>query len=189
MYKRQNIHNVDSKSEAIDRIGACDVADGEILIVQGWLDNKFQFMPLDLESFGPTVVFNLSLHGLVMNESAKRMIETELGEPGKWSDQIWFERNLRRILNAFAILNGNADRLQKFYQWLRSEHGVIYAEEMLLAGEKEIEVFREADLLNRTRLWCSLEMWQTLSSESRNLIHGMKTVSYTHLTLPTKRIV
>jgi len=169
-----NIHHVDSRQQAISLIADQDVVDGEILIVQGWLDSKFQITADDLESFGPTAVFNLSLHGLVMNESAKGLIEAELGQPGKWSDQIWFERNLPRILNAFAILNGNPDRLQRFYQWLHAEHGVIYAEEMLLAGEMEIEVYREADLLDRTRFWCSYKMWQTLSPESQKLIQGMK---------------
>lgn len=169
-----NIHHVNSAQQAISLIAECDVVDGEILIVQGWLDSKFQITADDLEPFGPSAVFNLSLHGLVMNESARTMIEAELGEPGKWSDQIWFERNLRRILNAFANLNGNADRLQRFYDWLHAEHGVIYAEEMLLAGQKEIEVYREAELLDRTRFWCSFEMWQTLPRDSRGLIHGMK---------------
>jgi predicted amidohydrolase YtcJ len=169
-----NIHDASSKQDALKRIKAQEVSDGEILIVQGWLDSKFQFVAEDLKSFGPTAVFNLSLHGLVMNDQAKTMIESELGMTGQWKDQVWFERNLRRILNAFAILNGNVDRLKRYFDWLRTKHGVIYAEEMLLAGEKEIEVFREAELLDRTRFWCSWEMWQTLSQPSQNLIRGMK---------------
>ena len=170
-----NAHDISTKQEVLERIKEAGTISGEILIVQGWLDNRFNLVPEDLASFGPTAVFNLSLHGLVMNDKAQTMIENELSDlECRWSDQEWFERNLRRILNAFANLNGNVDRLQRYFDWLRSEHGVIYAEEMLLAGEKEIDVFREANLLDRTRFWCSLEMWQTLSPSSRKLIQGMK---------------
>ena len=170
-----NIHDAKSKQQALARIADCKIADGEILIVQGWLDSQFQLSPADLESFGPTAVFNLSLHGLVMNESARQLIEGELGGlECHWSDQEWFERNLRKILNAFAILNGSVDRLKRYYQWLHQEQGVIYAEEMLLAGEREIDIFREAGLLDRTRFWCSHEMWQTLSEKAKQQIYGMK---------------
>ena len=170
-----NIHDAKSKQQALARIADCKIADGEILIVQGWLDSQFQLSPADLESFGPTAVFNLSLHGLVMNESARQLIEGELGGlECHWSDQEWFERNLRKILNAFAILNGSVDRLKRYYQWLHQEQGVIYAEEMLLAGEREIDIFREAGLLDRTRFWCSFEMWQTLSEKATQQIYGMK---------------
>ncbi len=170
-----NVHDVSSKQEVLDRIKEREIDDGEILIVHGWLDSKFQLSPDDLKSFGPTAVFNLSLHGLVMNDQAQAMIESQLTDlECRWSDQEWFECNLRRILNAFAMLNGNADRLRRYFDSLHREHGVIYAEEMLLADEKEIDVFREANLLDRTRFWCSLEMWQTLSPDSRKLIQGMK---------------
>ncbi|WP_075086021.1 amidohydrolase family protein [Mariniblastus fucicola] len=169
-----NLHRVSARDDALSMIGNREAKPGEILIVQGWLDSKFELSASDLEPFGPTAVFNLSLHGLVMNEAARKMIEAELGAAGNWSDQAWYERNLRKILNAFAILNGNADRLRRYFQWLHEEQGVIYSEEMLLAGEKEIEVFREADLLHRTRFWCSLEMWHSLSAESKQLIDGMK---------------
>lgn len=170
-----NIHNADSKQEALDRIGDSTFSPDEILIVQGWLDSQFQISPADLQSFGPTAVFNLSLHGLVMNESARQLIEGELGGlECHWSDQEWFERNLRKILNAFAILNGNVDRLTRYFDWLHQQQGVIYAEEMLLAGEREIDLFREAGLLDRTRFWCSHEMWQTLSGKAKQHIYGMK---------------
>ena len=170
-----SIHDAGSKREAIARIEAHESRPDEILIVQGWLDSQFQISPADLASLGPTTVFNLSLHGLVMNGPARVLIERELGDfECHWSDQQWLERNLRKILNAFAILNGNVDRLKRYYDWLHQEQGVIYAEEMLLAGEREIDIFREADLLDRTRFWCSLEMWQTLSEPARQQIYGMK---------------
>jgi len=169
-----NIHHVSDKQEALHWIGSAKVTDGEILIVQGWLDSKFQIAKTDLRNDVPTAVFNLSLHGLVMNAAAQELIEEKLGMRGEWTDQLWFERNLRKVLNAFALFNGNASKLKRYFQWLRSKHGVIYAEEMLLAGEKEIDAFREADLLDRTRFWCSLEMWRTLSAESREQIYGMK---------------
>ena len=172
-----NIHDVDTKQRALELIGDQNAAAGEILIVQGWLDNKFQFAASDLEPFGPTAVFNLSLHGLVMNAQAKVLIEEQLGESGHWSDQEWFERNLRKILNAFGMLNGSVDRLKRYFNWLQQECSVIYAEEMLLAGEREIEVFREANLIERTRFWCSLEMLKTLSAENQMLIHGLKIFS------------
>ena len=60
-----NIHHVNSAQQAISLIAECDVVDGEILIVQGWLDSKFQITADDLEPFGPSAVFNLSLLSLI----------------------------------------------------------------------------------------------------------------------------
>ena len=169
-----NVHDETDKQNVLRKIEDADVADGEILVVQGWLDSQYQLSPPELPQEKPVAVFNLSLHGLVMNGPAQAMIEAQLGIVGQWSDQFWFEHNLRKILNAFALFNGNASRLKRYFEWLHSEHGVIYAEEMLLAGEKEIDAFRAAGLLDRTRFWCSLEMFQTLRPESQTLIHGMK---------------
>ena len=173
-----SIHAAETKQHALAAIAKSEFVDGEILVVQGWLDSQFQIAPADLDSFGPTAVFNLSLHGLVMNEPARLLIEAELGDlECRWSDQEWFERNLRKILNAFALLNGTVDRLKRYYDWLHQEHSVIYAEEMLLAGEREIDLFREAGVLDRTRFWCSFEMWQTLSENAKQQIYGMKIFS------------
>lgn len=166
---------VDSKQEALRQINDHPRTDGEVMIVHGWLDSKFELTCEDVEHLGPTAVFNLSLHGLVMNAGATAMVESVMKDAETdWTNQIWFERNLRPILNAFAMLNGTAGRLKRFFEHLEHEHGVSYAEEMLLAGEKEIDLFREAGLLNRTRFWCSFDMWQTLSPKAQSKIYGMK---------------
>jgi predicted amidohydrolase YtcJ len=169
-----NVYDAHRKTDALDRIEKAEVADDEILVVQGWLDSKYQISPTELPEDKPVAVFNLSLHGLLMNAKAQAMVEAQLGMVGHWSEQSWFEHNLRKILNGFAVFNGNASRLKRYFQWLRSEHGDIYAEEMLLADEKEIDAFREAGLMDRTRFWCSQEMFRTLRPESQALIHGMK---------------
>ena len=160
---------------ALTRIRTFQFTKGEILVAYGWLDSKFDIGSYDLIELPPVAVFNLSLHGLVMNDSAKQLVEQELHESNcPWNDQHWFEKNLRRILNAFAILNGNVQRLRRFYDWLETSCGVVYAEEMLLASEKEIELFQEAQLLDRTRFWCSIEMLQQLSPNSKQQIQGIK---------------
>jgi predicted amidohydrolase YtcJ len=170
-----SLHQTDSKDEALRQIEAHPRTDGEIMIVHGWLDSKFELSRGDIERFGPTAVFNLSLHGLVMNTAATKMVESVLsGISCDWNDQVWFERNLRPVLNAFAMLNGTVDRLRRFYDRLEHDDGVIYAEEMLLAGEEEIDLFREAGLSDRTRFWCSFDMWQTLSPTAKSEIYGMK---------------
>ena len=170
-----NIRDAATKAEAIETIADRSKSDNELLVVLGWVESRYGISAEDLEGFGPVAVFNLSLHGLVLNSQAKKLLG-ELAGPDieNWADQEWHDRNFNKVLNCFAQLNGNVDRLIKFYSWLEQTHGVAYAEELLLVDENEITLYEQAGLLDRTRFWSAPDVFDSLSESGKSKVTGLK---------------
>jgi predicted amidohydrolase YtcJ len=119
-------------------------------------------------------IFNVSLHSLVINQAGKQILRERYGDVIKnLDDRDWYEKNLRTVLNWFANLYASVESLQAFYDAML-EQGVYYVEEMLLVDENEIELFKQADLLERTRFWAAPDTFESLSSEARSHVHGLK---------------
>ena len=146
----------------------------EVLVAHHWKSNQFPIDQKQLESLPPVAIFNLSLHGVLMNDTARSTLIKRFGEEvSNISDPDWFERNLRHVLNWFATLGGSPDALVAFFAHLE-QLGIGSAEEMLLVGEQEIEWFEEAGLSHRTKFWAAPETFNELSPSARSKVHGLK---------------
>ncbi len=165
--------NVESKSNAIDLIQSA-YSNSEMVVAHGWRSNQFGWTPEELQTLPPVAIFNVSLHALQLNRAGKEIVRRRYGnEVDKISDQDWYEANFRKVLNWFANLNASEQALVAFYDDLLDK-GVYYAEEMLLIDEREIELFRESNLLPRTRFWAAPDTYEQLSVEARQSVYGLK---------------
>ena len=146
----------------------------EIIVAHHWKSNRFPIDPKQLEGLPPVAIFNLSLHGVLVNETARGSLIKRFGEAVlNLSDSDWYERNIRHVLNWFATLGGSPDALAAFFENLE-QLGIGSAEEMLLVGEQEIEWFEEAGLSDRTKFWAAPETFNELSSSAQTKVHGLK---------------
>lgn len=144
-------------------------------IAYGWNSGRYPLLKEELDDLPPLVIFNLSLHGLIVNDAGRALLHrSDPVVADNLADQDWIERNLRRVLNVFANEGASPERLQRFFRWLLEEHGVYHAEEMLLVGENEIRLFEEAGLAGRTRFWAAPDQYDRLSPSVQEKIHGIK---------------
>ena len=146
----------------------------EVIVAHHWKSNQFPIDQEQLESLPPVAIFNLSLHMVLVNETARGTLIKRFGEAvSNLSDPDWFERNLRHVLNWFATLGGSPNALAAFLEHLE-QLGIGSAEEMLLVGEQEIEWFEEAGLSHRTKFWAAPETFNELSPSAQSKVHGLK---------------
>lgn len=144
-------------------------------IAYGWNSGRYPLSQQDFAGLPPVVVFDLSLHGLIVNDAGRGLLSrSDPAVAGNLDDQSWIERNLRRVLNVFADDGASPERLQRFFRWLLEEHGVWHAEEMLLASEDEIRLFEEAGLAARTRFWAAPDLYERLPGAVQEKVHGIK---------------
>jgi predicted amidohydrolase YtcJ len=165
----------ETRESAISRIRqrAADGAAGWT-IATGWNSGRFALDKADFDDLPPIVVLSLSIHGLIVNNAGREVVRAQDEVVADHlDDQDWIERNLRRVLNMFARAGASADRLKAFFNRLL-EIGVYSAEEMLLVGVDEIEMFDEAGLSDRTQFWSAPETYEAASEEHRARIHGIK---------------
>ena len=146
----------------------------EVIVAHRWKSNQFPIDQKQLANLPPVAVFNFSLHAVMVNDIAKRALIKRFGEAvSNLSSQNWFERNIRHVLNWFAMLGGSPDALVAFYAKLE-QLGIGSAEEMLLVGEQEIDWFKEAGLSHRTKYWAAPETFNELSQSAKSNVHGLK---------------
>lgn len=70
-----NIRNIQQKSEVIELIQA---SREELTVVFGWNSSAYRFSNEELEAMPPVVICNLSLHGFLLNSSAKQRLAARL---------------------------------------------------------------------------------------------------------------
>lgn len=160
--------------QAVGRIRAAASGPGWT-IAYGWNSGRYPLAKAEFDDLPPLVVFNLSLHGLVVNDAGRDLLRrTDPVVADHLADQEWTERNLRRVLNVFATAGASADRLRRFYRWLLEEHGVYHAAEMLLVGADEVRLFGEAGLAGRTTFWAAPDLYDVLPGAVRERVRGVK---------------
>ncbi len=165
----------ETRESAIERIRAA-AASGRSgwTIATGWNSGRFALDKADFDGLSPIVVLSLSIHGLIVNDAGRLLLrEHDETVAAHLDDQDWIERNLRRVLNVFARAGASAERLKTFFDRLR-EIGLHSAEEMLLVGEEEIQMFDNAGLASRTQFWAAPETYDSASPANRERIHGIK---------------
>ncbi|MFT7633333.1 MAG: putative amidohydrolase YtcJ [Mariniblastus sp.] len=173
-----SLESAASKPEALQRLESAwehPAANGPgITIAHGWRSNHFQWTAEEIEKWPPTAIFNVSLHDLVINRGGMQVLVSRYGSISEQlRDRIWYENNLRVVLNWFANLNASPELLTQFYDQML-EQGVYFLEEMLLVDENEIELFKQAGLIDRTRFWAAPDTFESLSAPAKLDVHGLK---------------
>lgn len=165
----------ESRETAVERVKARAKAGGSgWTIGTGWNSGRLVLDKADFDGLPPVVILSLSIHGLIVNDAGRQLLRAhDETVAAHLDDQDWIERNLRRVLNLFARAGASADRLRTFFDRLR-ELGVHSAEEMLLVGEDEIQLFDAAGLSGRTQFWAAPETYDSASPVNRQRIHGIK---------------
>jgi len=168
-----DLSEVEDLHQAADLIAAS--GDGERLVIaHSWKSNRFKFETEVFDSLPPCAVFNLSLHGLLVNRAGEIELKKKIGSNiERVKDQLWLEQNLRQVLNWFALLGGSPAALVAFYDYLESV-GIYSAEEMLLIDGCEIDLFRESGLIDRTRFWAAPETFERLTKDQQQQVAGFK---------------
>lgn len=165
----------ETRESAIERIRSA-AASGHPgwTIATGWNSGRFSLAKEDFDGLPPIVVLSLSIHGLIVNDAGRALVRaSDEIIADHLDDQDWIERNLRRVLNLFARAGASPEGLRVFFDRLR-EIGVYSAEEMLLVGEDEIQLFDEAGLSDRTQFWAAPETYDAASPANRDRICGIK---------------
>jgi predicted amidohydrolase YtcJ len=147
---------------------------GELTVAHGWRSNHYRWSQAEIELMPPLAVFNVSLHSLIINRGGMNCLRLKYGDiVNQIADPIWYENNLRVVLNWFANLYASRENLSHFFAKLR-DIGIHYLEEMLLVDENEIQIFEDCNLLDRTRFWSAPDTFQSLSPHAKTQVHGLK---------------
>ena len=145
------------------------------LIASRWRSGRYSLFKKDFDDLPPVVVFNLSLHDLIVNDRGLEVLQQRDPElADNLGSKVWIERNLRRVLNVFADDGASVERLQQLFRRLLTEYGVYYAEELLLVNADEIRLFEAAGLIERTLFWAAPEQYEQFSDAIKQKIHGIK---------------
>ncbi|HEY2589875.1 MAG TPA: hypothetical protein VGI81_29290, partial [Tepidisphaeraceae bacterium] len=74
-----DLRDVTGKDEAMARIErAARAGDVELIPVTGWIDGRLQFSDAEIDAFPPMVIFNLSLHSVLVNRRARDLLDSRL---------------------------------------------------------------------------------------------------------------
>ncbi|EAR10304.1 amidohydrolase family protein [Reinekea blandensis] len=167
------LRNVPEKADALALIRN---SKEEMTVVLGWNTSYYQFSDEELESFPPVVICNTSLHGFLINPSAKAMLSNKHPDViANIDDEEWVEANIYTILKFLTNLRPlETARLKAFYDDELLPLGVWYAEDMLLPNRELIAQFNELGYRDRTRLWADEDVLTSLTEEDRQQIDGIK---------------
>lgn len=170
-----DLRDVTSKDEAVASIEqAARASEVELMPVTGWIDSRLQFSDAELDTFPPMLIFNLSFHSVLTNRRARDLLNARLPLAAQARHHsLWTEEQAEPVWRHMASVNMTAATLNRFFDRLWAQ-GVGYAEEMLLACEDEVRVFREAGCMDRTRLWAAPTVYRSLSTEAKEAVHGLK---------------
>lgn len=141
----------------------------------GWNNSLYSFTDQEMDPLPPSFILNASLHSYTMNKPAMELLKDEnkviIDHLG---DRKWAERNFSVVMKFAESLNPcTIDKLKDYYNDLLKQ-GVWFAEEMLLIHEDEIDLFKEAGLIDRARFWADLDTYKKLSKDAQKYVHGIK---------------
>ncbi|HJO95741.1 MAG TPA: amidohydrolase family protein [Victivallales bacterium] len=169
-----NISNIYCKKEALALFHNLN---NEINIITGWYNNRYTFIPEDIETFRPIIILNISLHTLVLNKGAIEFLQEKNSELAyKYNDKIWIERNLFKLVKTIVAIacTKHSEQLNTFYDSQLNKNGIYHIEEMSCCGEFEIDAYKVSNLLPRTKLWIDPDDITKIHPDKFKYIHGVK---------------
>ncbi len=148
----------------------------EITVILGWNSSFFYFEDEELDGLPPVVICNISFHDFMINKPAReRLFDSHKDIISHIGDGNWVERNLYAILKFVGNIKPcNDDLVRSFFDEYLLKNGIWYAEDMLLADRKFVNIFQRIGYLDRTRFWADIETFDSLDSEAKKYVHGIK---------------
>lgn len=146
---------------------------GAVTIILGWNSSRYALTPADLGEDKPVIVLNLSLHGMVMNKSAREYLSAEYRDiVMNHTDPVWTEKNLSDILALMVKLTPtSAENMASFGISLR-QMGIGAMEDMLLPGHGWLE--SAPDFPIPVYFWADQRVFGALTPGERENIKGVK---------------
>jgi predicted amidohydrolase YtcJ len=168
-----NIRNISDKNEVIERVQASQQA---LTVVFGWNSSAYRFTQDELESMPPVIICNLSLHGFLLNRSAKEQLQPEYPDiVANIDNPVWMEANIYTILKFLANIQPfEEQRIRDFFEENLLPLGVWYAEDMLLPHKDLIHLFEHIGYAQRTQFWADEAILETLNQDELGKIAGIK---------------
>jgi predicted amidohydrolase YtcJ len=164
---------VDDVRDAFRRHRDQPGSDGPIL-AYGWLSSQGDLPQEFMEKLPPTGIFHRSWHRVQVNRGAREMLRATVGDAvDSIENRDWYEQHLEPTLSWFGVSNVTPQDLTAFFESLRQQ-GFGYAEEMLLCNTRELDLFHEAGLTDRTRFWCPPDLYRSLSATQCSRLTGFK---------------
>ncbi|MFO7735170.1 MAG: amidohydrolase family protein [bacterium] len=169
-----NIKEKRDKNEVLDILKS--FPDDKLNVVYGWNSGSFRFSDKELESLPPVLIANLSLHGFVLNGTAKKMLRDEYPEIIKnYKDTDWCEEHLTELVLFFSrILPTPFETVLEYAKLLETEFGIYETEDMLLPSDEFYKMIENSELSERVFFWADLKTFKTLSKDTHNKIKGIK---------------
>ncbi len=166
-----------SLAEVNDHTHACDIIRGntseDITIIPGWNSSMFALTPQDLGDEGPVIVFNLSLHGMVMNTPAEEYLSREYNDiVQNYMDPLWTEKNLPAILGMIVCLAPPSIEQTTSFGKSLLESGVGAMDDMLLPGRDWLTLSTGFPI--PVKFWADEKVYAALTPAERGKIQGVK---------------
>ena len=163
-----------ARSEA-DAFAMIHSADEDLAVAIGWNDSLYTFDRHELDQLPPVLIVNTSLHKYLLNKAAADMLAASHADMlAHIKDGEWIEKNFPKVLHFIMGLKPcRRENAAEFYDLLLSQ-GVWHADEMSLQSAKEIDLFTNSQLMQRTRFWADMDTFAGLSTEYRRSVHGIK---------------
>ncbi|HUV77970.1 MAG TPA: amidohydrolase family protein [Desulfobacterales bacterium] len=148
----------------------------EITVILGWNSSFFYFEDEELACLPPVVICNISFHDFLINRPAReRLFDSHPDIISHIGDGDWVERNLYAILKFVGNIKPcNDDQVRSFFDEYLLKNGIWYAEDMLLADREFVNIFQRIGYSERTRFWADIETFDSLDSEAKKYVHGIK---------------
>ena len=174
MFRSVCLKEVKNKDEALNLFKKFE--DGKLNSAYGWNSGFYSFEKAELDKFPPLIVSNLSLHGFVMNEGAKKLLRPEFTEIiDNYESPDWCEEHVTELLLFFVqILPSTIETMTDFAGFLLKECGVYEIEDMLLPTQEIFETIDSSALRNRVSFWADINTFRTLPEATKRKIKGIK---------------
>ncbi|MBO7127505.1 amidohydrolase family protein [bacterium] len=174
MFKSICLKEVKTKEAALNLFAKLE--DGKLNSAYGWNSGFFSLEKSELNKFPPLIISNLSLHGFVMNEGAKKLLRPDFTEIiDNYENPDWCEEHVTELLLFFVqILPSTIETMQEFADFLLEECGVYEIEDMLLPTQEIFETIDNSSLKNRVSFWADINTFRKLPDPIKKRIRGIK---------------
>ena len=141
-----------------------------------WNSGFYTFTSTELNSLPPVLIVNLSLHGFILNDAAKKILEPQYPEIiNNFENSEWREAHVNELLLFFVrIMPHSVESMCAFAEDLRTKYGIYEIEDMLLPSAEMFEMIQDSPLRERVSFWADYETFKTLPGGIRRQIHGVK---------------
>ncbi|PIE70978.1 MAG: hypothetical protein CSA22_04400 [Deltaproteobacteria bacterium] len=167
-----DLRGITDQAAALECLSACQAP---LNMALGWNDACYDIRGPVFDAMAPLVVFNASLHGLILNAGARHVMQEKYPELiAHLDDPVWMEAHTASLLDLIVrICPVTPASLTAFYTDL-ADQGIWIADEMSLSGEAELACFDEAKLAGRTRFWVDPDTFSGLPAHRRAQVQGIK---------------